>query len=46
MLLAAVMVGSEVGVSEGRGAEVFVGRDVGELINAGEAVGSSGVCVD
>ncbi len=45
-LLAAVMEGGEVGVSVGTGIAVSVGEEVGELLEVGEAVGSSAVCED
>jgi len=40
------MEGGEVGVSVGTVSAVSVGRDVGELLEVGEAVGSSVVCED
>jgi hypothetical protein len=45
-LLAEVMEGGEVGVSVGTVSAVSVGRGVGELLEVGEAVGSSAVCED
>jgi hypothetical protein len=45
-LLAAVMEGGEVGVSLGTVSTVSVGRGVGELLEVGEAAGSSAVCED
>ena len=45
-LLVVVMEGGEVGVSEGTGIAVSVGGEVGELLEVGEAVGSSAVCGD
>jgi hypothetical protein len=45
-LLAAAMEGGEVGVSVGTISAISVGWGVGELLEVGEAVGSSAVCED